>query len=136
MHTPFIQFTKVISNDINEVFSVLGIEAARSVLLNELRFVMDSNGNSINPRHLKILVDIMTNNGQLLAIDRHGIKKSDQSPFARASFEESADQLAKAAVFAEVDTMQGVSSNIILGQTAPFGTSFQHEFCLDWKFFE
>lgn len=136
LHTPFIQFTKVISNDINEVFSVLGIEAARSVLLNELRFVMDSNGNSINPRHLKILVDIMTNNGQLLAIDRHGIKKSDQSPFARASFEESADQLAKAAVFAEVDSMQGVSSNIILGQTAPFGTSFQHEFCLDWKFFE
>lgn len=127
----WIDLRKVISNDINEVCQVLGIEAARTVLLNELRFVMDSNGNSINPRHLKILVDIMTNSGQLLAIDRHGIKKSDQSPFARASFEESADQLARAAVFSEVDHMQGVSSNILVGQTAPFGSSFQHDFLLD-----
>lgn len=130
-HSALIDLRRVISNDVNEVFQVLGIEAARTVLLNELRFVMDSNGNYINPRHLKILVDIMTNSGQLLAIDRHGIKKSDQSPFARASFEESADQLARAAVFAEEDTMQGVSSNILVGQTAPFGSSFQHEFELD-----
>jgi DNA-directed RNA polymerase II subunit RPB1 len=110
---------------------VLGIEAARQSLLNEILFVMESNGIYVNSRHLKILVDIMTTNGYLLAIDRHGMKKSDQSPFARASFEESADQLAKAAVFSEMDDMTGVSSNIIMGQSSPFGTHFLTDILLD-----
>ena len=131
--TAFIDRTNTISNDITEVAQVLGIEAARAALLNEFRFVMESNGITVNPRHFKILVDVMSSNGYLLAIDRHGIKKSDQSPFARASFEESADQLARAAVFSETDDMTGVSSNIIMGQPGYFGTMFQTELLLDWS---
>ena len=64
----------------------------------------------------------MTHKGILLPIDIHGVKKSDIGPLARATFEETVDQLVKSSCFAESDKMTGVSANIMLGQVPPSGT--------------
>merc|ERR1712072_1595279 len=60
--------------------------------------------------------------GTLMSIDRHGINRGDIGPLAKCSFEETTDQLLKAAIFGESDKVQGVSSNIMMGQVAPCGT--------------
>lgn len=119
---PFVDETRTYSNDVNEIYSVFGVEAARQCLFNELNKVIKDAETSINFRHLSLLVDTMTLKGNLMSIDRHGINKGDIGPLAKCSFEEVNDVLVKAGVFSEVDRVNGVSSNIILGQLAPCGT--------------
>ena len=58
----------------------------------------------------------------MMSIDRHGINKGDIGPLAKCSFEEVNDVLVKAGVFSEIDRVNGVSANIMLGQIAPCGT--------------
>jgi DNA-directed RNA polymerase II subunit RPB1 len=117
---PDVDFTRTISNDVNEVYEILGIEAARQVLYNEINEVLKDVG--VNYRHMSLLVDTMTNRGALLSIDRHGINRSDIGPFAKCSFEETSDMLIKAGIFGEYDKMNGVSANIMTGQVPPCGT--------------
>ena len=113
---------RTISNDIHEVYDVLGIEACRHVLINEINEIFEQASSYVNSRHLALLADVMTNKGSLMSIDRHGINKSDRGPLAKCSFEETPDVIAKAAIFGELDSVNGVSSNIMLGQEVPIGT--------------
>lgn len=110
------------SNHLIEVIEVLGIEAVRRSLLDELRVVISFDGSYVNYRHLAILCDTMTYRGHLMAITRHGINRNDTGPLMRCSFEETVDILLDAAVFAETDHLRGVTENIMLGQLAPIGT--------------
>jgi len=110
------------SNDICEVFSVLGIEAVRKSVENEMNHVISFDGSYVNYRHLSMLCDIMTSKGHLMAITRHGINRQEVGCLMRCSFEETVDVLVEAAFHAEVDNLLGVSENIILGQLPPIGT--------------
>lgn len=122
MAHPRVDFTRTISNDVNEIYDLLGIEAARAALYNELSGVIADAELYVNYRHIALLVDTMTNRGYLLSIDRHGINRVDIGPLAKCSFEETTDMLIKAGIFAEVDKITGVSANIMLGQIPPCGT--------------
>ncbi|RKP19722.1 beta and beta-prime subunits of DNA dependent RNA-polymerase, partial [Rozella allomycis CSF55] len=122
MSHPNIDYTRTISNDVLEIFNVLGIEAMRASLLNELRNVIESDGSYVNYRHLALLCDVMTFKGVPMGIDRHGINRTEAGAFMRASFEETSDILLQAASFAELDDCNGVSQNVMLGQLAPLGT--------------
>eukprot|EP00177_Eucheuma_denticulatum_P004522 GFKZ01008224.1.p1 GENE.GFKZ01008224.1~~GFKZ01008224.1.p1 ORF type:complete len:1807 (-),score=207.06 GFKZ01008224.1:2235-7655(-) len=119
---PDVDHTRTMSNDIVEIFEVLGIEAVREALMNEIRGVISFDGAYVNYRHLAILVDTMTYRGHLMAITRHGINRVDTGPLMRCSFEETTDILLEAAMWAEKDPLRGVSENIMLGQLAPVGT--------------
>ena len=48
------------SNDIMEVLKYLGVEAARSVIMREIKEVMDAYGMTIDVRHTMLLADCMT----------------------------------------------------------------------------
>lgn len=48
------------SNHVIETAKVLGIEAARRTIINEIQFTMSSHGMSIDPRHVMLLGDVMT----------------------------------------------------------------------------
>lgn len=117
-----VDYTKTVSNDINEIYDLLGIEAARGALYNELSGVIADAELYVNYRHIALLVDTMTNRGYLLSVDRHGINRVDIGPLAKCSFEETTDMLIKAGIFSEVDKITGVSANIMLGQIPPCGT--------------
>lgn len=118
----YIDKTKIISNVVHEVLDVLGIEAARQVLFDEINSVIQNNGIYINYRHIDLLVDLMTNKGNIMSIDRHGVNKSECGPLAKSSFEETDDQLIKAGVFSQSDDRQSITFNLILGQKGKFGT--------------
>nr|QOI90401.1 DNA-directed RNA polymerase subunit 1 [Pyramimonas orientalis virus] len=117
----YVNRHKTISNDITEIYEIFGIEAARQALYNEIDDILNST-TSVNHRHIALLVDTMTCKGYLLSVDRHGINRSDIGPLAKCSFEETSDIIIKAGVFGEIDRINGVSANIILGQIAKCGT--------------
>ncbi|XP_057378837.1 DNA-directed RNA polymerase II subunit RPB1-like [Daphnia carinata] len=110
------------SNDICEIFAVLGIEAVRKSVEKEMNMVLQFYGLYVNYRHLALLCDVMTAKGHLMAITRHGINRQDTGALMRCSFEETVDVLLEAAGHAEVDPLRGVSENIILGQLPRMGT--------------
>ncbi|KAJ3073317.1 DNA-directed RNA polymerase II subunit rpb1 [Podochytrium sp. JEL0797] len=117
-----VDATITTSNSIIEVFEVLGIEATRAALLNELRGVINSDGSYVNYRHLALLSDVMCQNGKIMSITRHGINRTDAGVLARCSFEETVELLFESAGVGEVDDCKGVSENVILGQLAHIGT--------------
>lgn len=117
-----VDFARTVSNDIVEIFEVLGIEAVRAALLNEVRGVISFDGAYVNYRHLAILVDTMTYRGHLMSITRHGINRVDTAPLMKCSFEETTDILLEACIYGEKDPLNGVTENIMLGQLAPVGT--------------
>lgn len=119
---PEVDFTRTVTNDIIEMFTVLGIEAARASLFNELRNVLSFDGAYVNYRHLACLADSMTFAGHLMAVSRHGINKSEAGPMLRASFEETVEVFMKSAAFSHVDILNGVTENVMLGQLARVGT--------------
>eukprot|EP00818_Percolomonas_sp_WS_P008331 CAMPEP_0117439584 /NCGR_PEP_ID=MMETSP0759-20121206/2639_1 /TAXON_ID=63605 /ORGANISM="Percolomonas cosmopolitus, Strain WS" /LENGTH=1474 /DNA_ID=CAMNT_0005231301 /DNA_START=60 /DNA_END=4484 /DNA_ORIENTATION=- len=118
-----VDFKRTFSNDINEILEVFGIEACRRMLLDELRKVIEFDDSYVNYRHLSMLVDVMTQKGELMPITRHGVGKSDQvGPLGRCTFEQSVEVILEASQFAMTDSLRSVSANIMLGQTAPIGT--------------
>jgi DNA-directed RNA polymerase II subunit RPB1 len=131
-----VDYTRTHSNDIYEMYETLGIEAARAVLLNEIREVINGSGNYVNYRHLSLLCDNMTNKGSLMSIDRFGINRGNIGPLAKCSFEETTDQLFKASIFGEIDLLNGVSSNIMMGQVPPCGTGDSQIVIDESKFFD
>lgn len=120
--SPLVDHMRTFSNDVVEVFQVLGIEGVRSALFNELRNVLSFDGGYVNYRHIACLADCMTFSGGLMAVSRHGINRSESGPLLRASFEETVEVLMNAAMFSQFDTLNGVTENIMLGQLARVGS--------------
>ena len=130
-----VDVINTISNDIHEVLAVLGIDAARMILMEEFMDVITSAGSSLNPRHIEVLVDTMTFSGGIMSIDRFGINRSNYGPIAKASFEEMTDQLYRSAIFGEIDNCNGVSANVLFGQEANCGTGCSDILFDEAKFF-
>ena len=119
----YIDNTRTFSNDIIEIYDILGIEAARQTIYNELVDVVEFDGTYINYHNYSVLVDRMTFTHKLISIFRHGINNDNIGPIAKASFEETPEQFLKAARHAELDTLKGVSANVMCGQEGFFGTA-------------
>ena len=119
----YIDNTKTFSNDIVEIYNTLGIEAARQAIYNELVDVIEFDGAYINYHNYSVLVDRMTFTSKMISIFRHGINNDNIGPIAKASFEETPEMFLKAARHAELDTLKGISANVMCGQEGFFGTS-------------
>ena len=119
----YIDVNRTISDDIQEIRSVLGIEAAREALLSEMTGVFENDGTYINYHHLSLLCDRMTASSGMVSIFRHGINNDNIGPIAKASFEETPEMFLKAARHAELDQMRGISANVMCGQEGYYGTS-------------
>jgi DNA-directed RNA polymerase subunit A" len=113
---------KVFTNDIIETSKVLGIEAGRTMVVQELKKVLDDNGIKVDIRHIMLLADLMTFSGEIKGIVRTGITKGKASPFAKAAFEETTKHLLDAAFKGEKENLTGVVENIIVGQPIKVGT--------------
>ena len=122
MNHPYVDATRLSSSHVHDIHEILGIEATRAVLLNEITTLFEEAG--VNNRHLGLLCDVMTRGGRLMPSDRHGINKTDIGPLAKASFEETEKILLNAALFGELDPVTGVSANIMTGQVIRGGTGF------------
>jgi DNA-directed RNA polymerase II subunit RPB1 len=118
----FIDSARTISNDIKEVYDVLGVEAARQIIYNEIIDVMKASGVSINYHHLSLLCDRMTSKDGMVSIFRSGILNDNIGPISKSTFEVHTEVLLTASRHADFDHMRGVSANIMTGQLGNFGT--------------
>ncbi|XP_030878224.1 DNA-directed RNA polymerase III subunit RPC1 [Leptonychotes weddellii] len=122
MATHGVKGTRTTSNNTYEVEKTLGIEAARTTIINEIQYTMVNHGMSIDRRHVMLLSDLMTYKGEVLGITRFGLAKMKESVLMLASFEKTADHLFDAAYFGQKDSVCGVSECIIMGIPMNIGT--------------
>ncbi len=119
---PFVDDTRTTTNDIFEIEGVLGIEAARQALINEVFKVIDTQGLNVDIRHIMLVADTMCFNGKLKGITRYGVVKEKASVLARASFETPIKHLISASITGELDSLNSVVENVMLNQPVPVGT--------------
>jgi DNA-directed RNA polymerase subunit A" len=114
--------TRIKTNNISEIGEVLGIEAARNAIINEATDTLREQGLSVDVRHIMLVADIMTVDGELKQIGRHGVSGEKASVLARAAFEVTVNHILDAAVRGDVDDLKGVTENVIVGQPIQLGT--------------
>ncbi|MCD6380723.1 MAG: DNA-directed RNA polymerase subunit A'' [Candidatus Odinarchaeota archaeon] len=114
--------TRTVTNDIHEIENVFGIEAARNAIIREAMMVLEEQGLDVDMRHVMLVADLMTVNGKLKQIGRHGISGSKESILARAAFEVTVKHLLNAALRGMKDELKGIVENVIVGQLIPVGT--------------
>src|SRR5437879_952774 len=119
---PGVDTTRTFSNNINETTLVLGIEAARKVIVKEALGVLEQHGLDVDIRHVMLVSDMMTYSGEVLQVGRHGVSGEKASTLAKAAFEITIPTIVEAAVKGTVDTLRGVAENVIVGQQIPMGT--------------
>ncbi len=122
MNLPEVQASRTTTNNIHEIASVLGIEAARQAIINELFKVIESQGLNVDVRHIMLVADTMCNSGQVKGITRYGVVSEKASVLARASFEVPIRHIINAAMIGEVDDLKSVVENVMLNQPVPLGT--------------
>ena len=113
-----VDFKRTISNNVWDIYEVLGIEAARAFLIEEFMSIMEG----INIVHTLLLVDRMTFGGTIASITRYTMKRDESGPFGKASFEETQENFLNAGARGEIEPTEGVSSSIICGKRANIGT--------------
>lgn len=118
----FVDPDKTTTNDIFEIERILGIEAAREAIINEVAKVIDEQGLNVDLRHIMLISDIMTTSGTVLGVNRYGIVKEKPSVLARASFETPIKHIINASISGEVDYLRSVIENVMINQTVPVGT--------------
>jgi len=119
---PGVDVSRTVSNNINETAVVLGIEAARNVIIREAMGVLEEQGLDVDIRHVMLVSDMMTSSGDVLQVGRHGVSGEKASTLAKAAFEITIPTIVDAAVKGIVDTLRGVAENVIVGQQIPMGT--------------
>jgi DNA-directed RNA polymerase subunit A" len=114
--------TRTKTNSVQEIYEVLGIEAARNAITHEASETLKEQGLTVDIRHIMLVADIMTNDGDVKAIGRHGISGRKSSVLARAAFEITSTHLLQAGITGEEDRLDGVAENVIVGQPITLGT--------------
>lgn len=107
---------------VHQTRDVLGIEAARQTIINEIQYTMSNHGMDIDSRHITLLAECMTMQGEVYGVNRSGIAHMKESVLMLASFEKTIDHLYEAAAHCRTDSMQGVSESIITGAPIAIGT--------------
>jgi DNA-directed RNA polymerase subunit A" len=110
------------TNNIFEIEQVLGIEAARQAIINEIFKVIEVQGLNVDVRHIMLVADTMCVSGTLKGITRYGVVSDKSSVLARASFETPIKHIINAALVGEVDNLDSVVENVMINQPVPLGT--------------
>jgi len=118
----FVDETRTITNNINEIYAVFGVEAARQAIIDEVLKVLDSQGLDIDIRHIMLVADMMCISGAVRGITRYGVVSDKSSVLARASFETPIKHIMQAALVGEEDELKSVIENVMLNQPVPIGT--------------
>ncbi|MCD6476692.1 MAG: DNA-directed RNA polymerase subunit A'' [Candidatus Aenigmarchaeota archaeon] len=117
-----VDTSRTISNNIHEVQKVLGIEAARNAIFENAYDTLLNQGLDIDMRHIMLVADVMTADGEIKAIGRYGVAGSKGSVLAKANFEETIKHLTRAAIRNERDNLTSIIENVMINQVVPIGT--------------
>ena len=117
-----VDVSRTVTNDLYQVYEVLGVEAARNMIFMETKDTLEEQGLDVDDRYLHLLADTMTFDGTIKSIGRYGVSGKKYSVLARANFEETKKHLVNASFYGQSDEMMGIIENVMVGQVAPVGT--------------
>ncbi len=117
-----VDASRTTTNDIHEIAKTLGIEAGRTVIIEEASKTLGEQGLDVDIRHIMLVADVMTTTGVIKAIGRYGVAGSKGSVLARAAFEETIKHLTSASIRGRRDKFEGIIENVMIGQVIPIGT--------------
>ena len=117
-----VDINRITTNNVYEIWQTLGIEAARTALVKEVTNTLEEQGLEVDTRHIMLVADLMASKGYLQQIGRHGIAGTKTSVLARAAFEITVPTIARASLEGQIETLKGVTENVIVGATVPVGT--------------
>ena len=86
------------SNNIYEILTTYGVEAARATVMREIYNVFNVYGIGVDTRHLSLIADYMTFEGEYKPFNRMGLA-SNVAPFAKMSFETTMHFMTDAALY-------------------------------------
>lgn len=118
----FVDPSRSTSNDMHEIIKVLGIEAARQIIINEVFKVVEEQGLNVDVRHVMLVSDTMCSSGNIKGVTRYGVVSEKASVLARASFETPIKHIINAGLTGEIDMLNSVVENVMLNQPVPLGT--------------
>jgi len=110
------------TNNVMHIYELFGVEAARNAIVKEIESVMTTQKADVDIRHIRLLADAMTADGEIVSVGRHGLSGRKPSVLARAAFEETVKHIINAAIHGEEDKLAGVTENILIGQPVPLGS--------------
>ncbi|MEM0021730.1 MAG: DNA-directed RNA polymerase subunit A'' [Fervidicoccaceae archaeon] len=122
LKVPGVDPRRTRTNSVYETEEVLGIEAARRVIISEIMNVLREQGLDVDVRHVLLVADIMTLTGKVRQIGRHGVSGEKTSFLSKAAFEMTTKHLFEASTQGKTDELKGVTENVIVGQIIPVGT--------------
>jgi DNA-directed RNA polymerase subunit A" len=122
MKLEYVDPERILTNDIHEVESMFGIEAARQTIINETFKVIETQGLNVDIRHIMLVSDTMCSNARMKGITRVGVVSEKSSVLAKASFETPLKHIIRAALFGEEDELNSVIENVMINQPVPVGT--------------
>jgi len=117
-----VETSRTTTNNIFEIADILGIEAARQAIVNEVYNVIENQGLNVDIRHIMLVADTMCVSGLIKGITRYGVVSAKASVLARASFETPIKHIINAALIGEIDNLNSVVENVMLNQPIPVGT--------------
>lgn len=113
-----IDINHTTTSNIWDIYSTLGIEAAREFRIREMVEIM---GSGVDLSHIKLRADRLTFTGVVQSLTRYTMR--GEKPFSKVGFEEIMENFYKTARDADVDDLTGVSASIMCGKRANVGTS-------------
>ena len=105
-----------------KVYLIYGIEAARNMIIREVWETITGSGNSIAPRHISVIVDLMCWIGSIIATSSRGASKLGRETLADATFEKPLDFIQKASLIGAKETVKSTSTCVFLGIKCGLGT--------------
>jgi DNA-directed RNA polymerase II subunit RPB1 len=114
-----VDLTQTICNNVNDIYELYGIEAVRTYIIEVL---LDFIGKDANYNHISLLTDYICHYSYPIAINFHGMMKTDAAITSEAALQQPMTVLQDAAVFSKSDKVHGVSSQIITGQCITRGS--------------
>jgi DNA-directed RNA polymerase subunit A" len=118
----FVDENRTVTNDVFETIKVLGVEAARELIISEVYKVIESQGLNVDIRHIMLVADTMCSNGLVEGITRYGVVSKKSSILAKASFETPIKHLINSSLIGDIDLLTSVVENVMLNQPIPIGT--------------
>jgi len=118
----FIHKNSIDCNDVSEIITIYGVEAARRSIINEVVRVFKPYGINVDYRHLSLIADVMTYDGGIRTLTSRGVIRDSVSPLQKMSFEMASRFLTESAMVNEYDALKSASSQIVLGRPPALGS--------------
>ena len=117
-----IDLTRIYCTDIAEIYNNFGIEAARESIIREILEVVESQGLSVNYRHLTLIADLMTSSGIPKGMTRFGVVADKINILTKSSFETPLKHLSKGSLINEENPLNSIIETVMTNQMINIGT--------------